>query len=263
MKSILGHLRHNLVGYAAILIALVVAPTSAYAVATIRSADIVDGQVMQVDLADDAVRSLKIRNGSIYHQDLAPNAVTGDRVADGSLDGDDIKDNTLSGTDIENSTVTGFDLTFDTVTGYDVNESTLGQVPSALQGGMGRYGFSGSCDPETTAFVVCSNVQITLSKPGRLFAVGTVQASHEYDSDTYTGSCRINTDRGPILASQERVGGVRNAADPFDQQNMTVIAVTDVFPAGTHNIWVECYQFSVGAIYFRQARITAVALADG
>ncbi len=243
MKAILEHLRHNLVGYAALLVALVAAPTSAYAVATIRSTDIVDGQVMSVDLADNGVQGRDIHNGGVFGKDLAPDSVTTDKVADHSLGGIDIGDNTISG--------------------LDVNESTLAQVPSALQGGLGRYGFSGSCDPESTAFVVCSNVQIALSRPGRLLAIGTVQASHENDSDSYSGACRINTDRGPILASWDRVGGIRNTLDPYDQQNMTVMAVTDVFPAGTHNVWVECYQIGQGAIRFPQARITAVALGEG
>ena len=238
MTAIRGHLRHNLASYVVLVIALVAAPTSAYAVATIRSADIVDGQVMTVDIADDAVRSLKIRNGSIYHQDLAPNAVTGDRVANDSLD--------------------GTDLAFDSVTGYDVNESTLTQVPAALQGGMGRYGFSGSCDPDSATFVPCSNVQITLSKPGRLLVVGTVLASSGVSGSEklYVGSCRINTDRGPILASQDGVDGEGGGTE-----NLTVIAVTDVFPAGTHNIWVECYQ--VQPIRYGIARIVTVALGDG
>jgi hypothetical protein len=227
MNSILGHLRHNLIGYAALLIALIAAPTSAYAVATIRSADIVDGQVMSVDLADNTVQGADIRNGGVVHKDLAANAVTGDRVANDSLDG------------------------------TDVDELTLGRVPLALQGGLGRYGFDGSCKPKTADFVPCSNVQINLSRPGRLLAVGTVLAGPEAGSSRFLGACRINTDRGPILASEDGIDGEGQT------DNLTVIAVTDVFPAGMHNIWVECYSVPGNLINYDPARMIAVALGDG
>ncbi|WP_183093838.1 hypothetical protein [Nocardioides stalactiti] len=44
---------------------------AAYAAATIRSADIVDGQVMRADLADGAVIGLKVQDGTIRSNDLA------------------------------------------------------------------------------------------------------------------------------------------------------------------------------------------------
>lgn len=44
----------------------------AFAAGVIRSADIVDGQVKRVDLADDAVNGAKVQNGTIRTNDLAP-----------------------------------------------------------------------------------------------------------------------------------------------------------------------------------------------
>jgi hypothetical protein len=44
---------------------------------------------------------------------------------------------------------------------------------------------------------------------------------------------------------------------------MTLIAVTDVFPAGTHAVGVDCSQGSTGAIRYPQARVVAVALSAG
>jgi len=41
----------------------------------------------------------------------------------------------------------------DSLTGADVDESTLGPVPSALLGGLGRAGSVGSCDPRDGRFV--------------------------------------------------------------------------------------------------------------
>ena len=118
MKNLLRHLRRHAPAYVAMVVSLVVAPTSAYAVATIRSADIVDGEVKAPDLALNAVRGPKVLDGSLVNQDLAAGTIAGDKVADGSLSGTDIADGTVGGA--------------------DVNESSLSTVPSALQAVQGR-----------------------------------------------------------------------------------------------------------------------------
>jgi hypothetical protein len=92
-----SYVRRNMVAFVALFVAIILSGGSvAYAANTITSADIVDGQVK--------------------NQDLAPNSVGTGKIQDGSVFGADIKDNTL--------------------TGADVNESTLGPVPNAdrLQG---------------------------------------------------------------------------------------------------------------------------------
>jgi len=48
----------------------------AQAANSVRSTDIVDGQVMTVDLADSAVTSAKIQNGQVLNADLASGAFT-------------------------------------------------------------------------------------------------------------------------------------------------------------------------------------------
>jgi hypothetical protein len=60
-----------IVGLAAVSAILI--PT--YAVPSIKSADIVDGEVKTADLANDAVTSEKIKNGEVKTEDLASGAV--------------------------------------------------------------------------------------------------------------------------------------------------------------------------------------------
>jgi hypothetical protein len=236
-SKLLGHIRHNTVAYAAIVLVFVLAPTSAYAThLVVRSSDIVNGEVKTADLANDSVRGAKILNGTIFRGDLATDSVDSARVRNNTLAGGDVADDSLSGADIL--------------------ESTLGQVPTALQGGLGRYGSTGGCDPESETYVPCSIVRITLTAPARLLVIGTVMAQYEPHADRGYGWCRIGTTSGPVLASTGRV-----VVKEYDAANVTFIAVTDPFPVGTHHVGVDCNQDTrSGAIYYEQARVTAVAL---
>lgn len=88
LGKFLKYLRQNAIAFLALFIAL---SGTAYAANTVRSTDIVDGQVM--------------------YQDLAPKSVSSGKIQDNIIAGVDIKDGA--------------------VTGADVNESSLGKVPSA------------------------------------------------------------------------------------------------------------------------------------
>ena len=93
----ISYIRRNMVAFVALFVAIIMTGGGvAYAANTIRSSDIVDGQVKNQDLADNSVGTHKIQDGSVL--------------------GADIKDHSLSGADIK--------------------ESTLGPVPDAntLQG---------------------------------------------------------------------------------------------------------------------------------
>lgn len=63
--------------------------SSAFAL-TVRSSDIVDGQVMTVDLAANAVTSAKIQDGQVMNGDLGTNAVTSDKILDGAVGSADL-----------------------------------------------------------------------------------------------------------------------------------------------------------------------------
>src|SRR5919197_3055577 len=115
-RRIRSHLRGNVVGYIALFFVLTGGTATALDGSnTVFSDDIVNGEVKAGDLAGRSVTGGKIRDGQVGNPDLAADAVTGEEVADFSLTGADVFDNSL--------------------TGADVNESTLGEVPSALTGG--------------------------------------------------------------------------------------------------------------------------------
>jgi hypothetical protein len=67
-----------------------------YAVPTIRSADIFDGEVKTADLANNAVTSPKIQNGQVNTDDLASHAVTTGKIADGMIQEQDIADGAVT-----------------------------------------------------------------------------------------------------------------------------------------------------------------------
>jgi hypothetical protein len=84
MQRIANHVRHNLVAYVALLVALT--GTSAYAAGTIFSEDIVNGEVKTPDLAAQSVTDNK----------LGPDAVNSSKVLDNSIKGDDVDESTLA-----------------------------------------------------------------------------------------------------------------------------------------------------------------------
>ena len=218
----LGHVRHNAVAYLAIVLVFVLAPASAYAThLVVRSGDIVDGQVKSVDLADNSVRAKMVKDGSITGADVAYGAIGGDQVV----------------------------------------ESTLGQVPTARQGGLGRYGYSGSCDPEAETYIACSVTTVTLTAPARLLVIGTVRAKTEPNVEHAYGSCRIGTTSGPVSASAVDIS-LHEYDDIYSHdEHASVVAVTNALPAGTHRVGIDCLQYQPhGAIYYQHARVVAVAL---
>jgi hypothetical protein len=101
LRSMAGYFRRNVVGFLALFVAL---GGTAYAVNTVGSSDIIDGQVKSVDVGDNEINSA------------------------------DVKDQSLSTFDVH--TFLGVDVVDNTLTGDDIQESSLGQVPSAANSGQ-------------------------------------------------------------------------------------------------------------------------------
>lgn len=185
----------------------------------------------------NTVFSDDIVSGNVRNSDLAANAVSSAKIVDESLTGDDIL------------------------------ETTLNPVPVAAQGGTGRYGFSGQCDPEGSGatrslFVDCSSVQITLARPGRLLITGTVTASST--AEWALGACRLEVGGDPILASE-----IEFDWDAEDRGTHSVLpgattAVSHAYSPGTYVVGIECRENRTaggdGRISFPVARVTAVSL---
>ena len=74
---------------------------SAYAANTIRSTDIVDGEVKSIDVANQDLTGGDVKDGSLTTYDLADGAaVAGADIVDNDVTGADIKDGSLTANDI-------------------------------------------------------------------------------------------------------------------------------------------------------------------
>lgn len=77
----------------------------AYAANTVRSIDIVDGQVMTADLANNAVTSAKIKDGEVKTDDIAPSAVGSLRIKDNDVKAQDIAPNAVGTSEIADGAI--------------------------------------------------------------------------------------------------------------------------------------------------------------
>src|SRR5262245_35792285 len=109
----------NVVSLIALFVSL--GGVGAYAANTIYSDDIVDGQVMRQDIANDAVNGAKNPSGNIDSTDpkanalttvsIAPLAVTNARLAPNAVTGDKVAPDTLTGSNIDEGTLNISDAT--------------------------------------------------------------------------------------------------------------------------------------------------------
>ena len=203
---------------------------------------------------------------------VAKDSVTSRSIKDAAVRSRDVKDDSLTGADINEATLVlrGAGAKGPAGPAGPVGPQgpagPIGPVGPAGPAGadgrdssIGRYGFTGSCNPSGFGFEPCSVVNVTLPGPARVLVIGTVRAHVEGGAAKFAlGDCRIGTTSGPVEASTDRVNigseGARTAS-------LTVMAVTDPFPAGTHSFGIDCNQgLGAAGIEYEQARVTAVAL---
>lgn len=118
LARVASHLKHNVVAYLALFVAL--GGTSAYAAnqftgadivnSSLTGADIQDQSIENRDLARNSIGSGMIRDGKVGNADLGPDSVTTDKVAPDSLSGDDVANESLTGADVQNESLTGADV---------------------------------------------------------------------------------------------------------------------------------------------------------
>ena len=163
--------------------------------------------------------------------DVAADAVNGGKVIDGSLAGLDIQNNSLAGADI--------------------NESTLGEVPSAQLGGLGRFGAAGSCNPTNGSLVDCKITTINLqTREGA--ADRTCQRLRWADRGLGILRARHEHRKPPGSASY-----FETAANHSEQGALA--GITGVLGAGSHDFAIDCNEAG-GETSFQYVGITAVAI---
>jgi hypothetical protein len=221
------HVRSNIVGYVALFLAL-----SGTAVADDGP---LDGQ--------DKVGSADIIDGEVWSKDVANDNTT----------------HALTGTDIENGSLSGADVGGNSLRGSDIAESSLGQVPSAALGGVGRWSApDGECDPESESFLTCAYVTLDLPARTRVLVVGLIRASTEVDSDLAIGDCLVATSVGAVGGSDVRV-----VANDSNIEFVPLTAVTPLVGPGPVDFGVECNQNEqFGAIRYSEMQVSAVALSS-
>ena len=132
---------------------LVIAGGTAYAANTIRSSDIVNGEVKSVDIGNNQVQSVDVRddtltNGGLTDADLGPNAAglselnptafqaddispTGVfnrfQISNDAIQGNEVQDNVLTGADIANGTLKDEDIAQGTFVNFT---GVIGNVPA-------------------------------------------------------------------------------------------------------------------------------------
>ena len=83
----ISYIRQHMIAFVALFIAIIsFGGTAAYAANTIRSSDIVDGQVKNQDLADNAVGTKKIQDGSVLGRDIKDDSLSGANIKESTLD---------------------------------------------------------------------------------------------------------------------------------------------------------------------------------
>jgi hypothetical protein len=199
----------------------------------VNGSDVVDESLSGADVRGRAGTSTAAAaNGSLTTHDIAgqqPNAANGTPFIDG----------TLSQWDVRNGSLVGGDLADNTVRGADVDESSLGQVPSALLGGFGRSGAMTQCNPESEAFVFCAGTEILDVPAGaRALVLGRASAKVDGDANVGSGDCRLSTSSIGAIPNSEMHFFVAQSTDLF--QLGTLVGVTPPLPAGATSFGIEC-----------------------
>lgn len=159
------HLRHNVVGYVALFVAVSMTPLPSYAAGlvgtaqlkdgavttpklhnnAVKSGKILDGQVMGVDLANGAVKSAKIFDGTVSIADLAADAVSTAQIVDGSVANSDLAANSVTSSKIGAGQVTSSDLGTGSVQDTDLGTIVEVSATSLVTANNGVRGISVEC----------------------------------------------------------------------------------------------------------------------
>ena len=184
----------------------------------------------------------------------------GTAYAANTIGSSDIINGQVKSADIGTGQVQSIDVKDDGLTAADVDESTLGEVPSAQLGGLGRSSSAGSCNPENLTDVVCAVVTRNLAAQSRLLLIaqgtGMVEAGR-----LRVGTCHIGTTSGPLLATETEMSIENGPSGVAAHDAFTLVGVTAPLPPGQHSFGLDCHenQFS-GGIEFKSTGITTVAI---
>jgi hypothetical protein len=177
----------NVCSFLALTIAL--GTGTAYAANTIRSKDIVNGQVKSVDIGAGQVTSADLAMGSVRSHEISDGSVAGADVADNAISSNKVAADVLTSADIAGADVNGGGISVPTgyvpngrcrqldasVAGAKAGEAVLFSIQAALQDGVVIYGQRVSSDGHVM-FDVCNfsgTTQVAISDlPVRIITFG-------------------------------------------------------------------------------------------
>ena len=201
-------------------------------------------------------------------------ALGGSAYAASKINGSAIKVRSIPGNRLKNATVTG----------TQVNASTLGTVPNATNatnatnaanantlGGsslaslnLGASTVSGvtssSCDPNTTSFVDCGTVSLSLPRSEHVLLIANAEFDGDNSGAGYTGLCKLEVD-GSALGADVQPGsstGTGVGYDSLDEASASVNAVTGALAAGSHTFSLYCNRQG-GSIEYPTTSVSALA----
>ena len=165
------------------------------------------GAYAATKLAKNSVGTKQIRDGAVNTSKLADSSATGSKIGDGSISLGKLGSDVLGDSAVANA--------------------GNGDHPST------------SCNPADLTGIICDQVTVKLTRPGRLLAIGDGRdegnASGEGACQLFEGT--IGNGIGPGV-------GTIPQGQPF-----SIAAITGVLPPGTHTVGTFCTQGVSDAIF--------------
>ena len=121
-----AHLRHNVVGYVALFVAVSMTPLPSYAAGLVGTAQLKDGAVTTPKLHNNAVKSGKILDGEVKRIDIANGAINAAKIFDGSVGIAEMASDAVSTAQIVDGSVANADLAPNSVSSSKIGAGQVG-----------------------------------------------------------------------------------------------------------------------------------------
>lgn len=122
------------------------------------------------------------------------------------------------------------------------------------------------CDPNTTTFVDCATVNLTLPHEGRVLLIGTAGQIAFSNAQT-SGDCLFRVDGansgGAVRIGNQYAPAVTSTAARDFPNGFGTTVVTDPIAAGPHEFKLVCNQVSAGDVEFESPAIVAALVGSG
>ena len=125
---------------------------------------------------------------------------------------------------------------------------------------VGRSAFDGICDPNTTTFLDCVAVTLTLPRSGRVLL--DADLGFFTDAGGARGECLLEVDGGTTgipHSTTGRLGEITDTTESSFTNGYARTAVTNVLAAGSHTFALSCNE-DVANIVYNRALISAVMI---